>query len=270
MGKLNLEIVQKRPQLAVYAELLIEPLAPLSMISELPGSYYKTLKIPNKKMICGLLENIIGWHFDLPDRIKISKDIKLLHKQWAKQQEKQNSINEPIIPYTNYTKGSTYMPLLMDYFEIQNIKPVFSKAVFYDDLWKRSYRRADSADIHMGGSSNLSYEIIAKVHQLKNEINDLTKRIKEETDKERKKDLEKQKEERKEKKNLFFKNHLELFPLYYSTPTKREYIAMEGKYRVELALDTELYNKLKENIQMNNICYLGNSEGWVDLILKKR
>jgi len=68
----------------------------------------------------------------------------------------------------------------MDYFEITNAQPIFSRVVFYDDLWKKSYRRSDSADIHMGGSSNLSYEIIAKIHKLNDVINDLSERIKKE------------------------------------------------------------------------------------------
>ena len=47
---LDLSILEKAPELTKEIILEIEPLAPLSMVSELPGSYYKTLKSPSKKI----------------------------------------------------------------------------------------------------------------------------------------------------------------------------------------------------------------------------
>ena len=243
-SNLDISILQKPPQLEGSVVLEIQPLAPLSMVSELPGSYYKTLKMPDKKMLCGLFENILGWHIDLADRKEIAKEVKKLREKWVKQQEKQKNTlfeaDRTVIPYTDYTKGSTYLPLLMDYFEIENLVPIIStKVMFYDDLWKKAYRRADSADVHIGGSSNLSYEALI-IHTLSND-------------------------DRKE----YFKNHLGLFPLFYSTPTEREYISMDGKYELNLSIDCELYRLLKEKSITNNIGCLGSSEGWVDLKIKE-
>ena len=51
------------PELDKRVVLAVRPLAPLSMVDELPGSFYKTLKHPSKKMICGLFENMLGWQF---------------------------------------------------------------------------------------------------------------------------------------------------------------------------------------------------------------
>ena len=63
-SNIDLSILKKLPELKTQAVLSIRPLAPLSMVSELPGSFYKTMKYPSKKMLCGLFENMLGWHFD--------------------------------------------------------------------------------------------------------------------------------------------------------------------------------------------------------------
>ena len=259
--EIDISILKKIPELNTNIELEIEPLAPLSMVSELPGSYYKTLKMPDKKMLCGLFENLLGWHIDLADRKSIIKELKTLRNK----QKKKNADVE----FIDKSKGSTYSPLLMDYFEINDIQPVFSKVLFYDDLWKKSYRRSDSADIHMGGSSNLSFEIVEKIHELTNRISDLSYRIKDEKNKAVQKELEQEKEDAKKEKEAFFKQNIGMFPLFYSTPTKREFIDMKGKYKVALSMDNELSILLQENSVKNNLCYLGNNEGWVDLKITK-
>ena len=99
MKYIDITILKKEPLLDIQAILIIEPLAPLSMVSDLPGSYYKSSKIPSKKMICGLIENVIGWHFSAKMRISILNQIK----------QSRENIND-------YELGSTYKPLLMDYF----------------------------------------------------------------------------------------------------------------------------------------------------------
>ena len=84
MEKIDLSILKKIPELNTKVILEIEPRAPLSMVSELPGSYYKTLKVPDKKMLCGLFENLLGWHIDLADRKEITKDLSKLREKQAK------------------------------------------------------------------------------------------------------------------------------------------------------------------------------------------
>lgn len=71
--KIDLSILRKMPELDKRVVLAVRPLAPLSMVDELPGSFYKTLKHPSKKMICGLFENMLGWHFDKKCGLKYSK-----------------------------------------------------------------------------------------------------------------------------------------------------------------------------------------------------
>ncbi len=239
MNNLDLSILEKIPEPNLKVILEIEPLAPLSMVSELPGSYYKTLKSPDKKMLCGLFENILGWHIDLADRKAIIKELIALRKKQAKK--------NPQLEFVDRTKGSTYSPLLMDYFEI--ILPVIPAIGFYDDLWNKAYRRSD-ADVHPKGTFNLDYNIIPLKRQ---------------------QPRDKDKPQKIDNSALFnfFKKNVDSYPLYYSTPTSREYIYTKGKYQIQIALDSSLYKMLCERLSFENMAYLGNSEGWVDLKIKE-
>jgi CRISPR-associated protein Cas5 len=222
------------------------------MVSELPGSYYKTLKLPDKKMLCGLIENTLGWHIDLADRKKIFDEMSKLRKKQIKQKTGQTKSlfdsDEITIQHTDYSKGSTFLPLLMDYFNIQEVKPIMTKVLFYDDLWNKAYRRADAV-VHPKGTCNISYDLLVDKRMLKR------------SNKNPKQVDDKALEE-------FFKNNIENFPLYYSTPTTREYISMVGKYEVQMTIDADLKAMLQENVLAKNIGYLGNSEGWVNLKFK--
>lgn len=233
MGKIDLSILQTVPQLSTNAELIIEPLAPLSMVAEMPGSYYKALRYPNKKILCGLLENILGWHFDLADR-------KMLHNEIKKTRKKQK------IEYDNHSKGSTYLPLLMEYFDIIGEPQVeFSEICFFDDLWHKAHRRSDAV-VHPNGTMNIDYELIPAKRKLKRD------------------DKVPGKVDNKELES-FFKENIDKYPLYYSSPTTREYIYLNGKYRIRLSMDKDLYRMIENELQISNIGYLGNSEGWINL-----
>ncbi len=244
-NKIEISILKKIPDLNTSVILEIEPLAPLSMVSELPGSYYKTLKSPDKKMLCGLFENLLGWHIDLADRKVIVKELIALRKKQVKE--------APMIEFVDKTKGSTYCPLLMDYFEVNDVLPIFSKAVFYDDLWSKAFRRSDATGnqpTHAKGTINIDYALIPIKRELP-------------------RDSKNDKQIDNSALGRLYGENKDKFPFYYSTPTNREYISMEGKYVIQINLDIELFKLLVENISKNNICFMGNSEGWVDLKLYK-
>ena len=146
-SKIDLAVLQKIPHKIVKTKFVVEPLAPLSMVSEMPGSFYKTLNVPSKKMICGLIENVLGWHIDWKDRRAIQKDIEKLRKKQK-------------VTHSSNTKGSTYIPLLMEYFDIIDQPTIdFSEVCFFNDLWKRCYRRADEV-VHPKGTDNIDYRYI--------------------------------------------------------------------------------------------------------------
>lgn len=235
--KIDIEILRKIPNKTIKAILSIEPLAPLSMVSEMPGSFYKTLNVPSKKMICGLIENVLGWHIDWRDRKVIQQDIKELRKR-------QKAV------YSNEAKGSTYIPLLMEYFDIIDQPTIdFSEVCFFNDLWKRCYRRADEV-VHPKGTDNIDYRYIPQKWKLKRD------------EKNREKVDDKALKE-------FFKEKIDFFPMYYTTPTVREYIHLHGRYIIPMLMDEKLFVMLYDILDTNNIGYLGNNEGWVNLKLSK-
>ena len=241
MSRIDLSILKSAPHLTVNAELVIEPLAPLSMVSELPGSFYKSMKSPSKKMVCGLIENVLGWHIDWKDRKVIQDEVK-------KMRQKQKC------KFTTFAYGSTYIPLLMDYFNVTgDIRINFSEICFIDDLWSRSYRRADS-NKHINGCRYMDISMVQKWEKIKNAVDKDEKR----TSKEKNVLLDK-----------LFTRYIGKFPKYYSTPTIREYIDLRGRYVIPLLMDVKLFDSLNNEINMNNIGYLGNSEDWINLKIKK-
>ncbi|MBQ2542250.1 MAG: type I-PGING CRISPR-associated protein Cas5p [Bacteroidales bacterium] len=237
MRDTNIELLKNVPTLNAHAIVCIRPLAPLSMVSDMPGSYYKTLRKPDKKMLCGLFENLMGWHFDSADRKQLYKELKQIRKKQK-------------VDFKDKYFGSTYQPLLMEYFEIDGDIEIdqFKSVCFYDDLWSRSFRRSDS-NKHINGCRNADYRIIAKKNQAFIEIDNTDLKS---ADKEKEKDS-------------WFKKNIGSYPYYYSSPTKREYISIDGVFKLKLSMNEDLLLLLTQNVQANNIGYLGNNEGWVDI-----
>jgi len=79
--KTDISLLFEKSELDTSVILTIQPLAPLSMVSSLPGSYYKTERIPTKFMLSGLFENLLGWHFSKEDRANIFREMKRVHKK---------------------------------------------------------------------------------------------------------------------------------------------------------------------------------------------
>src|SRR5690625_2625207 len=157
MKRQNLEILKFKPELNKKVKLVIEPLAPLSMVSDLPGSYYKVQEIPDKFKLAGLFENILGWHFSKKDRDAVLKQMKTFHKKEFKDKD-----------FNIEKSNSSYQPLLLDFFEIGMVYK--SESINYNDLWKRSFSRMD-ADVHPKGTTNLDYQILREKGWIKNESN---------------------------------------------------------------------------------------------------
>ncbi|HUN02403.1 MAG TPA: type I-PGING CRISPR-associated protein Cas5p [Niabella sp.] len=144
----NIELLLQEPQKELKVKLSIVPLAPLSMVSDIPGTYYKTQEVPDKFKLCGLFENILGWHFSKNDREKISKKIKEFNTKKLKNKNYQLS-----------RSNSSFQPLLFDFFEVGLV--FRQHAINYNDLWKRAFSRMD-ADVHPKGTPNLDYETLKK------------------------------------------------------------------------------------------------------------
>ena len=236
MKKIDISILKEPPNLTQKVTLEIKPLAPISMVNDLPGSFYKSLKSPSKKMLCGLFENTLGWHFSFNDRTKIQKEM-------IKTRKKQK------VEFVKPQIGSTYIPLLMEYFEIDLV--TVPEHFMYNDLWSRLYRRADTVK-HLGGTRFMDAPFMSKWRHLKNLLENDDKR------KGKEKILE-----------FLFKRYIGKFPTFYSSPTEREYIQLKDDISIQLKLDNQLLSYLTASINENNLVYIGNNEGWVNLKISK-
>lgn len=215
---IDLNLIFQKPLLDTKAKLTIIPLAPLSMVSDIPGSYYKTNDIPDKYKLCGLFENILGWHFDKNDRLAIHKKMKSERKK----------------DFVSYESNSGFKPLLYNFFE--KGMEVKYPSIRYNDLWKRSFSRMD-ADVHPKGTPNLDYEVLKLKHKALKETNIGT----------------------------FFSEHKKKYPMYYTSPTLREYVAYEGEIQICLTIHQPLFIEIQNALKNNSTAYLGNSESWVEI-----
>ena len=82
MEKLDISLLFKNPIKDKEVILTIEPLAPLSMVNTIPGSYYKTQKAPTKFNISGVFENVLGWHLSDNTLSKFFKENQLKFPQY--------------------------------------------------------------------------------------------------------------------------------------------------------------------------------------------
>jgi CRISPR-associated protein Cas5 len=244
MTKIDLSILEKIPEPNLKVILEIEPLAPLSMVSELPGSFYKSLKSPSKKMICGLFENVLGWHIDIADRRLIQKDLVKVRQKGIKNEDKKKGIKTSI---ESLQSGSTYIPLLYEYFNVG--LPVIPATISYNDLWSRSFARTDTAR-HAAGAMFMDASLIEKWTQIKKSVGSNEKRSSQ--------------QKTKLLDNLF-KRYLGSFPMYYTTPTTREYFSYSGSIKIGLSIDNLLREQLSKSLLSSNMAYLGSSEGWINL-----
>lgn len=255
---MDLSILKQKPELSKKIKLIICPLAPLSMVSDIPGTYYKTQTTPDIFKICGLFENILGWHLNVNDRDKINKELK--------KKDKGRKINE---------SNSSFKPLLLEFFDIY--LSFSGKRIQYNDLWKKSFRRSD-ADVHPKGTPNLDYNILKNKKWVKE------KELEQETLKEELKNLNRDAEGNKIKieqlKNkiwpsgttpllLFFKKNVKAYPTYYSSPTLREFVSFESDIELGLNIDESLLLQLENILQVCSTGYLGNSEGWVEIKIER-
>jgi CRISPR-associated protein Cas5 len=140
----DITLLFEEPKLDASAMLVIKPLAPLSMVSCLPGAYYKTERVPTKSMLCGLFENLLGWHFSTKDRANIFKEMQKNHKKrFEKKIEKEES-------------ESGFQPLLGYYFELTP-QVMIPSLKHYEDLWTQHLIGNDSR--HSNGAIHYDWQL---------------------------------------------------------------------------------------------------------------
>ncbi len=232
--QIDLTPVFKKADLTQKVTLIVEPLSPISMVSEIPGSHYKTNLLPSKHQLCGLFENILGWHIGMRQRKELLKKMKEVHKKTYK-------IDLQIPP-----SNSGYEPLVYHLFDFdQQGVTVHPTKIHFDDLWKKAFRRTDAV-VHPKGTPNIDYELIKEKRALP-----------------RKTDKPDQVDDKA--LETFFKENIGKFPYYYSTLASREYMLAQGSWYLTLLMDNEFFNLLQNSLEQNSLAYMGTSDSWVDI-----
>jgi CRISPR-associated protein Cas5 len=228
--KTDLSVLFKKPDKDKEVILTIEPLAPLSIVSTLPGSYYKSLDKPTKMNLCGMFENILGWHIGPKDRNAIVKQLKKHYK-------KEFGIKE----FKPESSRVGYTPLIGHLFEIglPIVPPVTTR---YDDIWKQQLYRDGYP--HPNGTPNISYELIPAKRSLNQKENGVVTN---------------------DAIAEFHKKNKGEFPKYYTSPRKREFIIWDGDYKCTMKINGYLLEILSEKTNKNNLSYIGSNEGWVNV-----
>ena len=240
MEKLDLSFFLEPPEQTTLAELTIEALAPLSMVSSQPGSYFRSELAPTDFMLYGMLENALGWHFSYNPKDKIrQKIIKGLAKQ-AKKTNKKNTAykDHPWLSGKADESRCGFQSLLQYHLSIELISQV-DDFMTYDDLWSMALR--DSGENFSGGSRHYDFK-------LENLMNS-----------EKKGDISFG--DRKGFVRYTLKELLALkegkvnttslkpnFPMYYSSPKKRGYIIPEQPYTYEVKCTPNLADLLARAI----------------------
>lgn len=239
MTKVNISVLFERPDPVIRSLLTITPLAPLSMVVSLPGSYYRTQSEPSKQMIYGLLENLLGWHFSDSLRKEIIKGLGIHYKKKLKLSENAVGDFEP--------SGSKYTALLQKHLLIE--KPPFDykpSTMSYDDYWTQHLKDVDQR--HAKGNRNYDYRLSKSIDTI----------------------YEQPKDQQDSMWASLFKEKGDQFPAYYQKPTKREFVVVTGDFRYSLLVQESLLRLLEDAVaDAVAPTYLGTNEGWVDLNLRR-
>ncbi|MGD8781954.1 MAG: type I-PGING CRISPR-associated protein Cas5p [Ignavibacteria bacterium] len=242
----DINFLLEPPNLSKDVMLTIQPLAPLSMVNSMPGSYYKTEHAPDKFMLCGLFENILNLHLSEEHRNAIRKKIK---KHYSKQCK---------LEYITENSNVGYKPILNHLFEVSS-PIVIPDMKFYEDVWTQHLIQKDDSR-HIDGSTNNDW-------RLEKELYGYEKRLLYSKKLSDKKEKQKITKEVNEAKNNLRKSERgqNMFPKYYRSPKIREFLITDGEYILKLKMTHTLFNLVYNSIKENNIACLGTSEGWVDI-----
>jgi len=255
MKNIDLNFFLEPPELTERGKIVIEALAPLSMTTTQPGTYYRSQSAPTVNMLYGMLENALGWHFGPKDRTKFLKEIR---KAAKKKLDRSDPLKKSkwITGKQDDESGVGYKSILQHHLKFvgPHIEP---ETMHFDDLWARHVR--GDGFTFIGGSKNYDISIERIINMKKSEQISISDSAKHNIrDPESLKDVEKDD-----------KVHLNavrpLFPQYYTSPTPREYVIPKGKYVFSVKTTKLLKNKIE--VALNNPdspIYLGTNDGWVE------
>lgn len=258
MNNLDLSFFLEPPDLDTTARLIIDALAPLSMSTAQPGTYYRSQPAPTDAMLYGMLENALGWHFPADVRSDILDNL----RQAAKDELGRGHPlkKEPWITGDEDTEsGSGYISLLQHHLAFETA--IVPETMHFDDLWARHARSTGTQ--FPGGSRNYDIRLERIVNlEGSDEISFGDRSSYKIRD-------PKELSEVGAGDKVHVKAIRPQFPQYYTSPTKREYIIPDGPYRYRIRTTETLAKQLQAALDDPAApLYLGNNDGWVNARLE--
>ena len=263
--QIDLSFFSEPPELEQKATLEVAALAPLSMVSAQPGSYFRSELAPTVEMVYGLLENALGWHFEDKTRKTIFKALQKAAKK--KHGKKEAYRNSEWLKSKPTASGSGYFSLLQYHLSL-SLERADEQPMTYDDLWSMHLRT--QGDSFVGGSR--SYD-----NSLENLISISRKKLKGEDGKELppaitfgdKKDfvtLSLQELRQLTEGKVKTTSLKPYFPHYYVSPKVRGYVVPTGRYFFRAECTKQLARLLEKALTNPSApLYLGSNDGWVDV-----
>jgi CRISPR-associated protein Cas5 len=232
---LNLDFLLEPPDFSVRGKLTIDALAPLSMVSSMPGKYYRSQPEPTDAMLCGMLENALGWHVSTKERKDLSNELK-------------QKFGEP------EKSGVGFVSLLQ--FHLRFTTKCLPPLLHYDDYWSQHQKGSRFTT----GSRNHDSRLIALLNAEKIDSNDI--------------EIKEAASHRKDSAAVFdFQNgeriHIDAlryyFPQYYISPTPRGYVLPQGVYQFVAETSTQISELIADALEnLAAPLYLGSNDGWVE------
>ena len=236
---LDLSFLLQPPDFSARAMLTVDALAPLSMVTSMPGKYYRSQPEPTDAMLHGLLENALGWHISDGERKVLVKKL------------------ERTLSTRAAATGVGYSSLLQ--FHVRFAVKSLPRLLHYDDLWAQHLKGGSFLD----GSRNYDKRMIPLMNAYRDRdrtgvtISDRANASK---------DSEKLNEFRNGDQ-IHFNVVRRFFPQYYASPTPREYVIPQGVYKYMIETSTELAQMLADAFASPAApLYLGSNDGWVEAV----
>lgn len=234
---LNLDFLLEQPDFSVRGKMIVDALSPLSMVSSLPGKYYRSQREPTPQMLYGLVENALGWHISDGERKEIERKFR---RKFNADLEK---------------SGVGFLSILQ--FHLRFSTTVIPPLIHYDDLWAQHLKGAS----FVGGSRNYDNRVIKvmNAHRAGNiAFGDQSEAKGFSKDPNKINDFDKG-------ESLHLNVVRPYFPQYYVSPTPREYVIPQGEYIFVVETNEKLAEMLAEAFENPAApLYLGSNDGWVE------
>ena len=241
------------PERTVRGVLAVRALAPLSLVSAQPGSYYQSAQAPTDAMLLGLIENALGWHLGPTDRRTLRR---ALQKQAKKLHKKSPWAASPWLTEEPLGSDSGYVSLLGHHLAFDGLREL-PPTLAYDDLWARQAHRSDD---FFGGSRRYDVRLERVVSLIRSGEVKLTS---------------KGKATHAEPESVLsgvaagedvFQGAMKpQFPYYYTSPTPRGYVVPLGTYRFGASATPTVAELVATALgEPAAPLYLGSNDGWVD------